>query len=49
MICVALNGGKEPNLLPNATPTFSDVRTNANSAWAEKYIRVLRFPGIVSG
>ena len=26
MICVALNGGKEPNLATPATPTFSDVR-----------------------
>ena len=38
MICVALNGGKEPNVGTNATPTFSDVRTNPNSAWAEGYI-----------
>ena len=26
MICVALNGGKEPNLATPGTPTFSDVR-----------------------
>ena len=49
MICVALNGGKEPNLATNATPTFSDVRTNANSAWAEKYIESCAAQGIVSG
>ena len=49
MICVALNGGKEPNLATNATPTFSDVRTNANSAWAEKYIESCVAQGIVSG
>ena len=49
MICVALNGGKEPNLATNATPTFSDVRTNANSAWAEKYIESCATQGIVSG
>ena len=49
MICVALNGGKEPNLATNATPTFSDVRTNANCAWAEKYIESCVAQGIVSG
>ena len=49
MICVALNGGKEPNVGTNATPTFSDVRTNANSAWAEKYIESCASQGIVSG
>ena len=49
MICVALNGGKNPNLATNATPTFSDVRTNANSAWAEKYIESCYAQGIVSG
>ena len=46
---MALNGGKEPNLATNATPTFSDVRTNANSAWAEKYIESCYAQGIVSG
>ena len=49
MICVALNGGKEPNLATNATPTFSDVRTNANAAWAEGYIESCYAQGIVSG
>ena len=37
MICVALNGGKEPNLATPGTPTFSDVR-GTTAAWAEKYI-----------
>ena len=49
MICVALNGGKEPNVGTNATPTFSDVRNNANSAWAEGYIESCYAQGIVSG
>ncbi len=37
MICVALNGGKEPNVGTNVTPTFSDVR-GTSAAWAEGYI-----------
>ena len=49
MICVALNGGKEPATSTNATPTFSDVRTNANAAWAEGYIESCVAQGIVSG
>ena len=49
MICVALNGGKEPNVGTNATPTFSDVRGNANAAWAEGYIESCATQGIVSG
>ena len=48
MICVALNGGKEPNLAVPATPTFSDVRGSAD-AWAEKYIESCAAQGIVSG
>ena len=44
MICVALNGGKEPNVSTNTTPTFSDVR-GTNAAWAEGYIEFLRGPG----
>ena len=48
MICVALNGGKEPNLATNATPTFSDVR-GTTAAWAEKYIESCASQGIVSG
>ena len=49
MICVALNGGKEPAVSTNATPTFSDVRNNANAAWAEGYIESCVAQGIVSG
>ena len=49
MICVALNGGKNPAVSTNTTPTFSDVRTNANSAWAEGYIESCAAQGIVSG
>ena len=49
MICVALNGGKEPATSTNATPTFSDVRNNANAAWAEGYIESCAAQGIVSG
>jgi len=48
MICVGLNGGKEPNLATNTTPTFSDVRGTV-SAWAEKYIESCAAQGIVSG
>ena len=49
MICVALNGGEEPAVSTNATPTFSDVRGNANAAWAEGYIESCATQGIVSG
>ncbi len=49
MICVALNGGKEPTLSVPATPTFKDVRNDANSAWAEKYIESCVAQGIVGG
>ena len=49
MICVALNGGKNPAVSTNTTPTFSDVRNNANSAWAEGYIESCAAQGIVSG
>ncbi len=45
MICVALNGGEEPAVSTNATPTFNDVRGNANAAWAESCAA----QGIVSG
>ena len=48
MICVALNGGKEPNLSVPNTPTFSDVRGTADG-WAEKYIESCVAQGIVSG
>ena len=49
MICVALNGGKEPAVSTNSTPTFNDVRNNANSAWAEGFIESCAAQGIVSG
>ncbi len=49
MLCVALNGGKEPNLGTSTTPIFNDVRTSANSSWAEKYIEACYVQGIVSG
>ena len=49
MICVALNGGKNPAVSTNTTPTFSDVRNNANAAWAEGYIESCASQGIVSG
>ena len=48
MICVALNGGKEPNVSTNAVPTFSDVR-GTSAAWAEGYIEACVAQGIVSG
>ena len=48
MICVALNGGKEPNVSTNAVPTFNDVRGTAD-AWAEGYIESCVAQGIVSG
>ena len=49
MICVALNGGNNPAVSTNTTPTFSDVRNNANAAWAEGYIESCAAQGIVSG
>ena len=49
MICVALNGGKNPAVSTNTTPTFNDVRNNANSAWAEGFIESCAAQGIVSG
>ena len=48
MICVALNGGVEPNLAVPTTPTFSDVR-DTSDGWAEKYIESCVAQGIVSG
>jgi len=46
--CVALNGGKEPNVSTNTTPTFSDVR-GTSAAWAEGYIESCVAQGIISG
>ena len=48
MICVALNGGKDPNVGTNEVPTFTDVRGTAD-AWAEGYIEACVAQGIVSG
>ena len=48
MICVALNGGKDPNVGTNEIPTFNDVRGTAD-AWAEGYIEACVAQGIVSG
>ena len=48
MICVALNGGTEPNVSTNAVPTFSDVR-GTSAEWAEGYIEACVAQGIVSG
>ncbi|WP_417339528.1 S-layer homology domain-containing protein, partial [Evtepia gabavorous] len=48
MICVALNGGKEPSVSTNTTPTFSDVR-GTSAAWAEGYIESCVAQGIISG
>ena len=49
MICVALNGGKNPAVSTNTTPTFSDVRNNANAAWAEGYIGYCANASLVKG
>ena len=48
MICVALNGGNEPNVSTNAKPTFTDVRGTIY-AWAEGYIESCVAQGIVDG
>ena len=48
MICVALNGGTEPNTSTNAKPTFTDVRGTVY-AWAEGYIESCYAQGIVDG
>ena len=48
MICVALNGGQDPNVSTNAKPTFSDVR-GTSAEWAEGYIESCVAQGIVSG
>ena len=45
MICIALNGGKEPVLGTNATATFTDIKGH----WAEKYIEYCVSEGIVAG
>ena len=48
MICVALNGGKDPNVSTNAKPTFTDVRGTIYE-WAEGYIESCVAQGIVDG
>ena len=45
MICVALNGGKEPILGTNATASFTDIKGH----WAEGYIEYCVSEGIVAG
>ena len=45
MICVALNGGKEPVLGTNATASFTDIKGH----WAEGYIEYCVSEGIVAG
>ncbi len=45
MICVALNGGKDPVLGTNAKATFTDTKGH----WAEKYIESCVSQGIVAG
>ena len=47
MICVALNGGKEPTVGSNLTSTFNDVRGTAD--WAEKYIEYCVREKVVAG
>ena len=49
MISVLLNGGTTPATATNTTPTFNDVRGNANAAWAEGFIEYCYAKGIVSG
>ena len=44
LVCVALNGGKEPNL-GNLKTTFTDTQGN----WAEKYIAYCVQQGIIAG
>ncbi|MGM9566352.1 S-layer homology domain-containing protein, partial [Evtepia sp.] len=45
MICVALNGGKEPTLGTSATASFTDTKGH----WAEGYIESCVAQGIVAG
>ena len=45
MVCIALNGGKEPATATKSTPTYSDIKGN----WAEGYIEYCSTKGIVSG
>ena len=45
MICLILNGGKEPVLSTSSAPKFSDI----NGHWAQKYIEYCANLGIVAG
>ena len=45
MICVALNGGKDPVLGTKAVPTYTDIKGH----WAESYIEYCSSLGIVAG
>jgi hypothetical protein len=45
MICVALNGGKEPATATKSTPSFTDI----GNTWAEGYIEYCYAKGVVSG
>lgn len=49
ILCVTLTGGSEGSLSVPAYPTFTDVRTDRSSSWAEKYITACAAQGIVSG
>lgn len=45
MLCVTLNGGKEPALGGSATPTYTDIAGN----WAAPYIEACTQAGVVAG
>ncbi|HIY07251.1 MAG TPA: S-layer homology domain-containing protein [Candidatus Evtepia faecigallinarum] len=45
MICIALNGGKEPATSTKDDPTFTDI----DGHWAEGYIEYCYAQGVVSG
>ena len=45
MICIALNGGKEPATSTKDQPTFTDI----DGHWAEGYIEYCYTKGVVSG
>ncbi|MDO4515562.1 MAG: S-layer homology domain-containing protein [Bacillota bacterium] len=45
MICIALNGGKEPATATKVTPTYTDIKGH----WAEGYIEYCSTKGIVAG
>ena len=45
MICVVLNGGKDPVLTTKPTPSYTDIK----GTWAEAYIEYCSSEGIISG